>query len=273
MKLTVAHRIERVRKDVGRIPALADEAGRRALNAVTRGARDQAYAVMRQVFDRPTPYTLNSLVLQFSSVGGPLQSMVAVRGKGDVAGSGVPAESYLRAQIKGGTRRWKRSEVKLWRSKMLPRGWFAVPTSFAQRDLYGNMTRGQILEILAWFGTHSATTKHGKTQRNNTSDATKARRRLGTRSRAGYEWFMVPAQGAKRGGLPPGIYRRQMSGRRFVGPAAAARPVLLFVKAARYRQRFDFFGTLEGYAQAAMPVELQRAVERVRVARPLATVR
>lgn len=277
MKTSIRHRLPDVISQVDQVPGMVTDAARRAVNATLPKGRAAVYEAMRRVFDRPTPYALNSLRVDPAPEVGQVSGAVMVKGRQDARGGGVPAQSYLRAEITGGSRRWKRFEVALMRRGILSRGWYAVPGKGARLDLWGNMSRGQVVEIMSWlqlFGVARGERKAG--HRANKTERSKARARAGTARRFGMDVIVSsPLQAYRRGGLPFGIYTRQSNARttRTAGAPSPLRLVVLFVKSARYSKRLDFYGELERTAAKELPVELDRAVARVRALRPLRDAR
>ena len=181
------------------------------------------------------------------------------------ASSNLPPGKPLKAEVAGGARRAKRSEVLLQRAGLLPAGWLTVPGRAAQLDAYGNMARGQILQILSWFQAYPATNVRAGRRRNsardNLTDKGKAKKIAGTRSRAGLEFFCIQP-GQRRGGLKPGIYERRLANARFSGPVARPRLVLVFVPRAAYQQRFDFVEQAQRAVAQAMPAAFAAAFRR-----------
>ena len=276
MRLKVSHRLADLVQQAGKIPGLAEDAARQAVARTLPRGRDAVYAAMRRVFDRPTPYALNALKLQMPDQAGALQGAVMVKGPVDVRGAGVPAQSFLRAQISGGSRRWKRFEVALMKRGYLPRGWYAVPARGARLDAWGNMSRGQVVELMSWLGLFgSARGERAAGYRANKTEKSKARARAGTRNRFGVDVFVSsPLQAYRRGGLAFGIYMRQTGAtKRTAGPARPVTPVVLFVKTSRYRQRLDFFGELQRATAAELPAQLERALKAVRLGVAMPDVR
>lgn len=277
MKLSVRQRLEDLSRQVAKVPEVARDMARRAMGPTLRAGRESVYAAMRRGFDRPTPYALNALRLEEPGAAGPLRGAVMVKGRPDVSGSAIPPQSFLRAEILGGSRRWKRLEVALMRAGMLPRGWFAVPGTGARLDQWGNMSRGQVVQVMAFlqlFGVARGERRAGF--RANSTAASRARMERGTRNRFGVELFVSsPLQAYRRGGLAPGVWTRQTNTRttRTAGAPSPLRPVLLFVPQARYRQRLDFFGELQRSAAAVFPAELDRAGPAARRAALLRDVR
>lgn len=259
------------------------EARRRAVNNVVRQAPEHLRQRMRQVFDRPTPYALNAFRVNFAGRGevagatgtlGLLRNAfgsgftgsagdaaaVMIKGPQDATGN-VPQQSVLRAQILGGRRRHKQSERSLRASGLLPAGWYTVPGRSARLDTYGNVSRGEILRILAYLKALVATRQGGRARKTALTDKRRERLRAGTRNRIGFRMFVVPV--GQRGGLKPGVYEEQQASRRFVGPAARPRQLLAFTRQVQYRRRFNFWGELQQHAAQTMPRELDREVARL----------
>lgn len=273
MKTSIRHRVGDVVQQVGQVPDIAREAARLAINATLRTGRQAVYAAMRRVFDRPTPYTLNALRLEDAPLSGALAGAVMVKGKQDVMGAGVPAQSVLRAEILGGGRRWKRFELALMRAGILPRGWFAVPGKGARLDAWGNMSRGQVVQIMAYLQLFAvAKGARAAGYRSNSSAKSLARIKQGTRNRFGLELFVSsPLQATRRSGLAYGIWQKQNNrkGSRIHGAPAPVRALVIFVQRARYVPRLDFFGELQRHSAAQLPAAIDRAARTARRARPL----
>lgn len=147
------HRDGTVSGDLGREIRRRLEAGdkqirfatARALTETAKDVRGDLYQGMRQVFDRPTPFSLNSLRVMPATKA----ALVAkVEFKSYSTGTIEPAH-YLAPQVYGGARRAKRFEGSLRAAGLLPKNMFAIPGDNAELDPYGNMSRGQIVAILS----------------------------------------------------------------------------------------------------------------------------
>lgn len=113
------------------------------VNRIGEGERD----VMAQRFDRPTPYTLNSIRKIYTDK----RKLSAYVGLKDEAYKAIPASKFLEAQILGGPRGQKRSE-RMLANKGLAKFWTPAPE--AQLDGYGNVGRGFILKMLSALKAH-----------------------------------------------------------------------------------------------------------------------
>ena len=246
-----------------------DAAMATALTRTAVAARNEVKREMVRVFDRPTPFTLNSLWIQTAtgnaSTAGQdripvpgdnvntrtvrsryLEAMVYV--KDDLAGGGL-AKPYLLPQVEGGSRPIKRFEKLLQDAGAMPRGWFAIPGNGARLDRFGNMRQSQIVEILSRFRAFQLA---GSTQ-NRTARSTK--RRAGTRSPLKDYFASLPNAVAKAGNggrLPFGIYERKRRGEIVT--------VLRFRPRVGYRERLDFYGTVQRTAARELPVQMRRAL-------------
>lgn len=231
--------LDRVQKRLG---ALADKARRAAVEATTKTAQEvkrAERAQMEQVFDRPTPWVLNSIYMKPATKQKP-EAMVWVK---DEAGKGVPSSKVLQAEIDGGKRRQKRSEKALQSVGILPAGWVAVPTKNAQLDAYGNMARGQIVQILshlrAQLGGGYESRLGGRA-----FDAAKVKKRI---AKTGVQYVAIkPGQ---KNNLPPGIYESKGWSK-----GKSMRPIMIFTPAANYKVRFRFFDV----AQSVIDRDLNR---------------
>lgn len=116
-----------------------------ALTRTGQEVKEAERAEMERVFDRPTPYTLNSLFLRKATKAN-LEAVVWLREGG---GKGSAAADYLAAEIGGGERKHKRLEFHLRQKGILPPGMFVVPGPAADIDSYGNVSRGYVTKMLS----------------------------------------------------------------------------------------------------------------------------
>ena len=205
-----------------------------ALTRTAQLTKQYLVSLMPRVFDRPTPYTLNSLYVR----GATKTNLVASVYIKDEAPRGTPAERYLRPEIEGGQRNLKRSERALQASGLMPANTMAVPGIGAEIDQYGNMKAAQIIAILA-------AVKALAGQSYTSYAAAAARRRRGKYRNQKY---FVAMKGSH---LKPGIYQR-------LGPRHVV-PVMLFVPRFVYRQRFDFYGEGQRFAETVFADQFTKA--------------
>jgi hypothetical protein len=225
----------------------------KALTRTARDARPELQTEMRKVFDRPTPYTLNSVFVSAATRANPVARVWI---KDDRAGSGTPATKYLLPQIEGGTRNRRASERRLESVLVLPRGWFLVPGARAKRDQYGNWSNGELKQVLSWFQAAQPTSGYSA----NLTPERRKRLKKGTKKRRGFEYFAVrPGDKASRW-LRPGIYRKTKFG--FGG---AIEPMAIFVQSVTYRPRLDFYGVVQRVAETRFYRNLLDALAEERV--------
>lgn len=239
--------------------------------ALTRAAmqgKRAAQVEMAQSFDRPTPYALGGVYVRMATAG----RLEAEVGVADYAWtkSGTPAAKFLGPGVQGGGRHIKRFELALQASGAMPKGWQSVPAtgpnSAARFDAFGNISRGQLVQILSQVGAEltagyrRSLPRHmrGEDAKRARATATKRRRAFG---RAGGQYVALP-QG--RGKLKPGIYlagARDFGAKWGLGRTGRLEPVLLFVRSTSYRPRFDFYGTVNQAAAGVLGAEMGRAIE------------
>lgn len=241
---------------------IGDLSGRRTqaaiATAVTRTAvqvRADALAGMKSSLDRPTPYTQRQLRYTMATADNPVSAVgFNVTAVQDIAGNVVRFEEsvfenenvagkYLSPNIEGGQRRLKRMEVALRAFGALPGGWFAVPGDGARMDNYGNMSAGQVIQILSQL---RITLVSGFTRDMSWS----AREAIRAQRKAGGRFFIVPV-GSK---VQPGVYQREFYGRNVT-------PVMIFVRRAKYKPRYRFDIITERTSSRVLPEQVARALK------------
>lgn len=205
---------------------------------------------IRDIFRSPTPYTLSSLFVRPATKSN-LSAEVKLK---DFAAKATPAATYLAPQIKGGTRPMKRFERAMQSVGALPPGYRIVPGKGAKLDSYGNMNRGQIVQILAYFrsfpeaGYKANMTAQGR-----------AKMAMGTKKKPGFRYFV----GRPGDRMPLGVYQSMRGG----GPGSL-KPVMVFVRYASYHKIFDFEYVVEKTVEKEFAGQFARAyVEALRTAR------
>lgn len=236
-------------------------AATKAINTVAGEILEAERAEMRKVFDRPTPYTLNSMWIKYATA---TQLSAFVRFK-DATSKGTTADKYLGPQVRGGDRNAKRFENALRRIGVLYPREFVVPASGVKLDAYGNISRAQIVQILAYFqafgteGFKANTTDKGKARLAKDSKRTGRRGIEYFVSRGPGNWFGSGSwQRGREQHLARGVYSRT----RF-GFGSAVKPIFLFVKSVGYRPRLDFYGVANKLAAERLPEEIRRNIAAV----------
>lgn len=119
-----------------------------ALTRTGQKIKAEERATVSRVFDRPTPWTLNSLMLKPATKQKP-EANVWFK---DQVSQGTPAGSYLLPEVYGGERSHFRFEGALRAAGVLGRDEYAIPASGAPRNAYGNLNRGIYGRVLSDLG-------------------------------------------------------------------------------------------------------------------------
>lgn len=258
MKLGIDHNLGALVKALEATPGQLRFAGAVALTKTGQDVRSGIRDEMSRVFDRPTPYALNGLMLR-PATKDRLEAEVWV--KDDPSGSGTPADKFLGPEIFGGARSLKGFERALQRIRVLPQGMFCTPGPAAEIDSYGNMSRSQIVQLMSYL---SAFEEQGF--RANATARTRASRWKGNAKKGvrGFEYFVL---GRQEGKLIPGIYKRMNYSGAELGRAShlargAAKAVVFFVRKPAYQKRLDFFRIANAIAEARLPINYEEALKR-----------
>ena len=110
--------------------------------------------------------------------------------------------------FRSGPRELKRSERLLQRSYQMPKGMYFVPSRAMRKNKFGNISQGQMQQIISGLGAQSDMTNNSK-----------GAKRL--------VYFVDDIDGTHA------VWQRTKRG---------AKPVLIFVKSAVYKKRLDFYG-------------------------------
>lgn len=163
----------------------------KSLTAIAVKARNAEKAKMAQVFDRPTPYALNSMFIKMAT---PelLEAKIWVR---PVGGIDAQEQKFLGMEVFGSeagkTRRHKPFEKQLIYKGIMPEYMYAVPTRSMPRDAYGNMSRGELIRLLSYLGAIAEV-------------RTRMNRKPSSKRKINYAYLYVRE---KNGNYQPGIYK------------------------------------------------------------------
>ena len=206
-----------------------------ALNETAEIIRKAEVAEMVRVFDAPTPFTLRSVLITRATKAKP-EAVIFLRNH---ALKGVAPAKYLRAEVEGGTRRYKGMEQLLRNvpGGLLPNE-YMMPGEGARLDAYGNVSRGQVQQILSVL----------RAQRDpyqNTKKGAKNAKR----------YFIAHINGRK------GIYER-------VGQYRIMPVFIVVKKTPKYQPRFRFYDVARNVAKREINARL-----KAKLAHALATAR
>lgn len=230
-----------------------------ALTWTAKAAQLEVQREMPRVFDRPNRFTINSVYVR-PATKKRLQAEVKIQ---DVAkDSSTRPVQWLEAEVRAGARKHKGLEVLLQARRVMPNGWYIVPTSNAPLDAFGNVGAGTINKIISQLQVNSAYNL-GKNERQKDKDRRNSSKYRGRKALSRY-FAVMPGQGGKTGHLPPGIWERVNAGA-FMGPLQNAhgsiRPIFLYVpKAPRYRKRLDFHRIVERTVSAQLAYQFKRGM-------------
>ncbi|MFT8354101.1 MAG: hypothetical protein ABF617_05805 [Gluconobacter japonicus] len=188
-----------------------------ALNRLAFGAFKQVQDRMKDIFDRPTRFTLFGFKVQ-TATSSRLEAAVVTKDLINGSG-GTPAISYLGPQIHGGPRDKTKFERNLSR---LSGGQYVVPGKDCPLDENGNIPRSLVTQVLSRLGaaSHSQINLSDKTARRLARQGKVARGRKS-------EYFIARERG---NGRPKGIYK-------LLGPGQVGE-IFRFVSAPNYKKRF-----------------------------------
>lgn len=207
-------------------------------DAVAQALTDTGFQVRREMqaeiarqFDRPTPYILRSVQVKRATAA----DLVADIAPTYYGKAGTDPQRILKAQVDGGKRRLKRSEVALRNAGILPPGFVtAIPeTPFpGSDDGKGNMRGPFIVKLLSYLQAFG-------------EQGYRANMKERTRRRQPVQFFVAYGRlrASRAPHLAPGIWARQGA------YGVDVRPVLMFVREPTYRPLLSFAAVMKG-AQA-----------------------
>lgn len=224
-----------------------------ALNKTADAVKDAEIKEMKDVFDRPTPITLDSLFVKRATK----YQLTATVGIKDFMGKGTPASKWLAAQIKGGSRHLKKFEKALQSVGALPPGYFVVPGSACKLDQYGNIPGSLITQLLSYFNAFPEMGYRANMTAKRRALLAKGSAKKGTQ---GVVYFVGQPAGGK---LPLGIWARYT-----FHAGSAIKPVLIFVRHAQFQKLFDFEYVARKTVEKEFPAQFRAAIaEAMRTAR------
>lgn len=215
-----------------------------AIKTINDAAYDARYRLqkeMRQVFQNPTPYTINTLRVY------PMRNITGFARVGhDALGKGNDPERYLRPQIYGGPRKQTRSEARLQTVLQIQgERVFLTPASGAKLNQYGNVAPSKYVEVLSYF---KAFNQSGFVM--NRSKRSTARKGITNK------FFMVTGNDPNTAHLSKGIYERTRGGKGF-------KKIFHFAKQPTYKPRYDFYRIGLEYAASKFRENFVRQVDKI----------
>lgn len=194
-----------------------------ALTRVAKAAQTDIEDEMGAKFDRPTPFTRKSTFIK-PATKAKLEAMVYIKDQA-VGKNPKSLAEILRQEFTGGGRIRKRLELWLQRAGYISSEEYVAPGEGARIDQYGNMSRGQIQQVLSQL----------KAGPDPTSYANKGTRSKASQKKAGGMFW------SRGGRLPRGVWMRS---------GAGVKPILIVIGSPRYKQLID------------MPKIVRRGIDR-----------
>lgn len=205
----------------------------KAIDRTVDKTKSRLYSEMHRVFDRPTQYTLNALRTK-------PPSMATMKGEVGFKEPWAPRSTkYLDPQVEGGPRRTKGFEEAIQQRVttrtlqggygVYPRGTTFVPGRGARLDAHGNISPGQIQQILSGL----------QAQSDRLANETEASRKRAKRT--GRYWA-----------TPRGIWFVSNQRMEMVLVATRTKP--------SYRPRFPFYSLASRFADETYQGEFEKAL-------------
>lgn len=219
-----------------------------ASTALTRTAREIEKSWQRNInnsISSPSKRTREAVFLK-TATAQKLEAEVKLK---DRMGGLAPAQ-YLLHQEMGGQRLVKKFERALIAAGAMPSGYFVVPGKGAKLDAFGNVSRGQIVQVIAQLGAEYSPGY----QRVISKDT---RKRMATAAKRGRMYVAVqPGADAKRQKVDAGIYERMANGDR--------KAIFLFKRGVTYQKRLSLMELAKESAVPMFNEEFAKALDQTR---------
>lgn len=226
---------------------IARQAAAAALTSVAAGARRDIKAKIPSLFKNVVMRTESAVRYQPADPGKSIEEMSARVFINDDRNKGISPAQYLRAEVLGGTRHDKRSEVSLINAGNMLMGQQWVPGDGSGP---GPITGGMIVQIL------SQTKSFGEQgyRANANARTTRRLRKMGVPvHRTRLMTYFVARD--KRSHEPIGIYR-------LVGPGHVEEVLKFVNKRPQYQARFPFEQMVQESVRANWPKAVKRALQQ-----------
>ncbi len=146
--VTITHDIQNtIRLLNNRVRRQLPFATSKALNETAKKVQAEVQQSLANNFDRVTPFVLKSIFIKYSNKQ-KLESVVYLRDRPLSKNPNSLAE-IIAQQFKGGPRIRTRLEGALTRAGLISGNEYVAPGAGAKLDQYGNMSRGQIQQLLS----------------------------------------------------------------------------------------------------------------------------
>jgi hypothetical protein len=188
------------------------------LDALAESTKKRTETEIKRNLDRPTNYAQRMIGIKYANKAS-LTSQINV--KGSVSRG---EEKVLGHLFSGGKRHGKGFEGALVDKGIMPNGMYAMPGQGAPLDLYGNIKRSFINQLISYLTSFKVAKKSAQFEN---------RQRKQVRGSTSAQYFIVNQK--QKGGLPMGIWQRIG-----FGSGVSLRPIIIFVrKEPVYSRYFD----------------------------------
>ena len=244
--------VDEMRADLKKVyREVLPQASAAALNQTAWKTRDLLKDDMASLFDRPTPQTLRGILVKRATAD-DLTAIISIKDNSPRSKSAPPVGHYLAAEILGGDRSPKRSDVALRLAGVMQSSQFALPSKQDVLNGYGNLPASQIIQVLSSV---KAFGEQGYLA--NATKRSKGRRKGFKTTQSGTPFFVAKS---KSTGLPLGIWEVVAPGK--------VKPVLIFAdRAPDYPIRFPFYDLVQEHAGVLFAAEMEKAL-RALAAKP-----
>ena len=243
--------IDKATRGIEKVAEQSAFATSQSINDVAFSSRKDAQAKVTSGISGPTPATRSAVRVINQATKQKLFADVGLADAGTKSGAAaMDAERTIGHHFIGGARRFKRFEAAFARLGYLAPGEYIVPadqSSWAVRyNRYGNLPPGFIVQLISYFsGFGEQGYKANMTDKRKRALMRAGRTESGYRTINGVQYFAIPSRsqwgrfprlinGRHDPHLAPGIWAKRGT------HGSDVAPVVLFVKRATYRKRFDF---------------------------------
>lgn len=189
----------------------------KTLTFLAKNVEKKTYDAMRENFDRPTPIVMRSLRTK-TATANDQHARVYLKGY-ELTKQAKSMADVLSHEFEGGERIPKQIEKRFRQAGLLGANEWLVPGLMARMDKYGNMSRGQIQQVISQLGLMVA---------GSDNVATKSARSQRSQRRAGY-FFWADGETID---LKPGVWQAKKGGREL-------NPILIVIRKPNYRALID----------------------------------
>lgn len=228
-----------------------------ALTRTAKHTQAMTYDEFRKEFDRPTPTTMRSLFVTPAKKTN-MEAKVFMKDR-EMGGKNIQAMAdIIGHHFSGGTRNRKALENLLISFNFMQRGEFIRPGNAAKLDQYGNISRGQIQQIISQLkivrsGFDNSPTSSKRSRRN----VAKTGKIFWSYGREGTKKPLVDKATGIQYGYTVGAGSKLAKGA-WVSDGKTVKPLLIVIKSATYRRRFD----LQKIAQSAVDIYFKEEFDR-----------